>query len=86
VVAQTAKFSNHSGGTGPLGLLIEGWAAFLIADTLVEQLPDQPTETVCNDADGLLVAEPRHVPAIEDLENAAFVSDRRIRRLIEKAP
>src|ERR1700730_4288404 len=61
------------------------WPPFFIADTLVQDLPDQPTQAVGDRADGLSMAKPGGEPAIHDGEDRALGLNRSIGGLIEDA-
>src|SRR5947199_10684010 len=50
---------------------------------LVQNDPNQSTKPMRDCSDGLPVSQARHQPAIHDLEDASFVLDRGISRLIE---
>jgi hypothetical protein len=54
-IAETSEFPNHSCRTFFPGLLAHGRSTFLIADALVENLPDQATKPMGNDSDGLVM-------------------------------
>ena len=84
-IAETLELFDHSGRSISLGLLTDRWTSFLVANSLVQNLPDQAAKPVGNHADRLIVPEARHIPTIEDLEEASFVFDRGIGRLIEDA-
>jgi hypothetical protein len=84
-IADALELPDHSGGAVSLGLLAYGRASFLVMDSLVQNLPDQAAKPVGNHSDGLLVPEARHIPAIEDLEDASLISNCGIGRLIENA-
>ena len=47
--------------------------------------PDEAAKPVSHHADGLIVPQASHMPAVEDLEYASFVFNRRVGRLIENA-
>jgi hypothetical protein len=60
--------------------------AFLVGHAVVEDLPNEPTESVRNRSDGLRVAEADDQASIHDFEDAPFGLYRGVRRLIEEAP
>jgi hypothetical protein len=66
--------------------LADGWAAFLVTDPSVQNLPDEPAKAMGDYPDCLIVSEARYIPSVEDLEDASFVFDRRVGGLIENAP
>lgn len=70
--------------------LADRWAPLFVADSLVQDRPDQPTQSIGNDANGLIVAEPRDRAATHDFEKtpllltaplAALLNKRRMSRL-----
>src|SRR6516165_10634031 len=85
-IAEASELADHSGRPVSLRLLAEGWASFLVPDALVQDQPDQAAQPVGDQADRLLVPEPGHVAAIEELEEGAFGFRRGIGRLVEQAP
>jgi len=64
---------------------VDLWALFLIVGSKVQYFPDQATKFVGNYPNGLILPHARHIAAIENLEDASFVLDRRIGRLIQNA-
>src|SRR5215831_8130290 len=85
-IAETSEFPDHSGCSALLGLLANRWAAFLVTDSPMQDLPDQAAKPVGDHTDRLIMPQARHIAAIEVLEDAPFVLDRRVGGLIEKAP
>src|SRR5688500_10700937 len=61
----------------------DGRATFLIRNALVQNLPDQTTETMGDGANRLCVPEPRHQPSIDKLEDTAFRFHRGVGGLIQ---
>ena len=55
-----SQFANH---------LADGRPAFLIADALVEHLPDQTAQAMGDGADRLGMAEARDQPTVHDVED-----------------
>jgi hypothetical protein len=55
-----------------LGLFVDSRTAFFVPNPLVKHLPDQPTESMGDRADGLCVPESRNEPSIHDGEDRAF--------------
>lgn len=86
MVAEASQFPNHSFRALSLGRLADRGATFLVADALVENLPDQATKPMGHDSDRDVVAQARHVTPVEESEDTAFELDRRVGRLIENAP
>ena len=69
-----------------LGLLIDVWAAFFVAHSTVQYLPNQAAKFVGNYRNGVLVSETWHIAAIENLEDASLVFDRLVGGLLQNAP
>jgi restriction-modification enzyme MmeI-like protein len=77
---------DHSGSALLLRSFGDCWAAFLVADSLVQDQPDQPTLSMGNRSNGLIMSQARDRAAIHNLEDASFGSGCGVGRLIEKAP
>ena len=58
---------------------------FLVTDSLMEDLPDQAAEPMCDGPDCFLVFQARLEAAKHDFEYASFHFYRRVRRLIQNA-
>src|ERR1700747_290584 len=84
-VSKVSECPDHSRSAGSLGLFGYGGTAFLIANALVQNDPDQLTEAMRNGPDRFVVSETRHKTTIDNLEDAAFVFDGSIGRLIKNA-
>src|ERR687898_427274 len=84
-IAETSQFADHLARSHLLSLFTDGWAAFLIANALMKNLPNQPTEPVGDGTNGLTVSESRDEPSVDDGEDRALRFDRGIRRLVEDA-
>ena len=74
---------DHSRGALLLGLFGDGWAAFFVTDSLVQDQPDQSTVPMGNRPDGLIVSQARDRAAIHDLEDATFGLGCGVRSLTE---
>ena len=61
-------------------------ALFDVAHSLVEDLPDKPTEPVCNGPDGRFVPEARQQSPEDRLEGGAFATGRGVSGLIKYPP
>jgi hypothetical protein len=85
-IAKTSEFSDHLRSPVLMGFFVDFWASFLVTDSLVQNLPDQTAKAMSYDSDRLVVPQAGYIAAIEDLEDASFVFDRCVGRLIEKAP
>src|SRR5215472_11572367 len=86
LIAETPEFPDHSCRSAQLGFLANRWATLLVADSLVQDLPDQTAEPMGNHSDGLIMPQTRHIATMENFEDAPFVLDRRVGGLIENAP
>ena len=84
-VAEAPELPDHSGSALLLRSFGDGWAAFLVADSLVQDQPDQPTLPMGNGSNGLIMSQARDRAAIHNLEDASFGSGCGVGRLIEKA-
>ena len=82
-IAEATKLPNHSCRAASLRFLAYGRASFLVTDPLVQNDPNQSTEPMRNCSDGLPVSQARYQPAIHNLEDASFLLDRGISRLVE---
>jgi transposase len=71
-VAEASQLPDDSGRALLLRLFGDGWAPFFVADSLVQDQPDQPTLSMGNDSDSLLMSETRYRAAIDNLENTSF--------------
>jgi len=85
-IAKASELPDHSGSALLLGLFGEGWAAFFVTDSLVQDQPDQPTLSMSNGPDGLIMSQARDRAAIHNLEDASFGSGCGVGRLVENAP
>jgi hypothetical protein len=73
-VPDAVQLPDHSGGAVSLGLLAYGRVSLLVMDSLVPNLPDQAAKPDGNHSDGLLLPQARHIPAIENLEDAFLIA------------
>ena len=67
-VAETSEFADHLACPYPLRLGADGRPAFFVAHALMQDLPDQSTQSVGDGADGLRMARARDEPAIHRRE------------------
>jgi len=51
----------------------DGWAVFLVTDSLVQDQPDQSTLSMGNRPSGLIMSEARDRAAIDNLEDTRMV-------------
>jgi hypothetical protein len=72
VTAQASQFPDHLARSRLLRLVADGRPAFLVANALVKDLPNQPTEPMSDGTNGLSVSKPRDEPAIDDSEDRAL--------------
>src|ERR1700730_10366260 len=69
VIAETAQFADHLARPHLLRFFADGWSAFLIANALVKNLPNQTTQPVGDGATGLRMPEARDESSIHDRED-----------------
>jgi len=69
-----------------LRLFGNGGASFFVSDSLVQDQPDQPTLSMGNGPDGLLVPETRYRAVVDKLEDASFSPGCGVGRLVENTP
>ena len=74
---------DHSRGALLLGLVGDRRAPFFVTNSLVQDQPDQPTLSMGNGTDGLIVSQARDGAAIHDFEYASFGPGCGVRSLIE---
>ena len=84
-VTETAKFADHLRRASVCALFRDGWAAFFVGDTLVQDLPHEPAQPVGDGPDRLGVSEPNHESSIHELKDTPSGLDRRVGGLIEQA-
>ena len=82
-IAEVSELPDHLPSAQLLRSFGNGWAAFLVTNSLVQDQPDQPTLPMGNGSDGLIVSQARDGSPIHDLEDASFGPGRSIRSLIE---
>src|SRR6266700_6320058 len=82
-VAHGTKLPNHSRCAALFRFMAHSRASFLVTDPLVQNDPNQSTKPMRNCSDGLPVSQARYQPAIHELEDASFLLDRGISRLVE---
>jgi len=85
-IAETSELPNHSPRALSFGLLGDGWAVFLITNSLVQDQPDQPTLSMGKCPDGLIMSQARNRAVIDNVEDATFSLCGCIGRLVEDAP
>ena len=67
-IAEVSELPDHLPSAQLLRSFGNGWTAFLVTNSLVQDQPDQSTLSMCNDSDGLIVSQARDRAAIHDLE------------------
>ena len=72
-IAHRPEFSDHLGRPSLCAVLGDGWAAFLMRDALMQQLPDQAAQPMRDGPNGLGVSEAWDQSAIHQLEDTPFV-------------
>jgi hypothetical protein len=82
-IAEVSELPDHSRRAPLFRLFGDGWAAFFVTDSLVQDQPDQPTLSMGNGPDGLIVSQARDGAAIHNLEDASFGPGCGVRSLIE---
>src|SRR5438552_3652019 len=85
-VAESSEFPDHSRRALLLRPFADGWAAFLVTDSLMQDQPDQATMSMGNHPDGLLMSQARDIAVIDNLEDTSFGLYGGIGGLIENAP
>ena len=58
-IAEPTEVADHLPSAKLLRSFGNRWAPFFITDSLVQDQPDQPTQSMGNDPDGLVVSESR---------------------------
>src|SRR4051794_40905394 len=84
-VAETPQFADHLARSHLLRLVADSRPALLVADALVQNLPDQTTEPVGDSSDGLSVPKARDEPTIHNGEDGALRLHRGVGGLIQDA-
>ena len=64
-IAESPEFADHFFSAPLLGHFTDLWASFLVADSHMQDLPDQATKFVSNYPNGVLVSQARDIAAIE---------------------
>jgi hypothetical protein len=85
-IAEVSELSDHSGSAPLPRLFGDGWAPFFVTDSLVQEQPDQPTLSMRNRPDSLIMSQARDRTAIDNLEDTSFDLYGGVSSLIENAP
>jgi hypothetical protein len=70
-IAEASKLPDRS-CSAPLFRLFGDWAPFFVTDSLMQDQPDQPTLSMSNRPDGLIMSQAGDRAAIHDLEDVSF--------------
>ena len=84
-IAEASELPDHSRSAPLLRLFGDSWASFFVMDSLLQDQPDQPTLSMGNRADSLIVSEARYQTAINHLEDTSFGFHCRVSSLVENA-
>src|SRR5499425_683403 len=82
-IAKASEVSDHLPSAKLLRSLADRRAPLFVTDSLVQDQPDQPTQSMGNDTYGLIVAESRDRAAIHNFEDASFGSGCGVSSLIK---
>jgi len=85
-IAEASELPEHSGSAPLLRLFGDSWASFFVTDSPVQDQPDQPTLSVGNRTDGLVMSQARDRAAIHNFEDTSFGPGCGVGRLVENAP
>src|SRR5271167_1708591 len=85
-IAEASQLPDHSRRAPLLRLFGDGWAPFFVRDSLMQDQPDQPTLSMGNRPDGLIMSQARDGAAIGNLEDTSFDLYGGVGRLVENAP
>jgi len=84
-ITEASELPDHSRSAPLLRLVGNGWAAFFVTDSLVQDQPDQPTLSMGNRPDGLVMSLARDRAAIHNVEDTSFGPGCGVGRLVENA-
>ena len=82
-IAQASELPKHLPSAELLRSFGDRWAPFFVTDSPVQDQPDQPTLSMSDGPNGLIVSQARYRAAINNLEDASFGSGRGVSSLIE---
>jgi len=71
-IAELAQLADYSRSARLPRLFGDGWAPFLVSNSLVQDQPDQPTLSIGDGPDGLIMSQAWDGAAIDDLEDTSF--------------
>src|SRR5258708_39716674 len=69
-IAEASELPKHLRSAELLRSFGDRWAPFFVTDSLVQDQPDQPTLSMADGPNGLIVSQARDQAAIHDLEHA----------------
>src|SRR6266481_4206999 len=82
-IAEASELPKHPRSAELLRSFGDRWAPFFVTNSLVQDQPDQPTLSMGDGPNGLIVSQARDRAAIHDLEDASFGSGGGVSSLIE---
>src|SRR5882724_10336722 len=82
-IAEASELPKHLRSAELLRSFGDRWAPFFVTNSLVQDQPDQPTLSMGDGPNGLIVSQARDRAAIHDLEDASFGSGCGVSSLIE---
>ena len=85
-IAEASKLPDHFGSAPLLRLFGDGWPSFFVTNSLVQDQPDQPTLSMGNRPDDLVMSQALDRAPIHNLEDASFAPGCGVGRLVENAP
>src|SRR6266702_4204298 len=85
-IAEAPELPDHSRRSLLPRLFGDRGAAFFVTNPLMQDQPDQPTLSMGNGSDRLVVSQAWDRAAINNLEDASFGPGSGVGRLVEKAP
>ena len=86
MIAELTQVANHLCGPPLCSVPSDGRPAFVISNTLVQNHPDQTTQTMSDGSNGLGVPEAYDKSAVSELKDASFGVDGGVRALVKEAP
>jgi hypothetical protein len=85
-IAEASELPDHSGGAPVLRLFGDGWAPFFVTNSLVQAQPYEPTLSMGNGPDGLVMSQARYRATLHNFEDASCGPGCGVGRLVENAP
>jgi hypothetical protein len=81
-----SELPDHSRSTCLPGLFSDCWAPFFVTDSVMQDQPDQPTLSMSDCPDGLIMSQARDGAAIHNLKDTSFDLYGSVGRLVENTP